>query len=179
MVKLTSASLANAQILNTLISLHDRFLYLPWSYQHQFMKMSTVSAPPPDGNRNRASELVAITWTWCIFSMVFVALRFYSRTRITHNIWWDDWFILITMVCALEGWSGVDWSTDNIRFSSSPLHFPHYGLYLPRTMAVDIFTIWLSNKRQMWPRSIGWPSRLPLWLLLQGRFLSPSSSYGF
>ena len=53
--------------------------------------------PPPDGNHNRAHELLIVTWLWCALSLIAVALRLYSRIRITQNLWWDDWVIFFTM----------------------------------------------------------------------------------
>ena len=100
--------------------------------------MSAIRAPPPDGDRNRAAELITVTWTWCIFSIVFVTLRFYSRIRITNNVWWDELVHIINDgMCSS---SSVDWSTDDLRISYSLSRSPRYGLCLPRTMAVDIFT---------------------------------------
>lgn len=53
---------------------------------------------PPDGDRNRATELIVICWVEFIIGLAFVAARFYSRIRITRNIGWDDRWILITLV---------------------------------------------------------------------------------
>ena len=53
--------------------------------------------PPPEGNHNRAHELLIVTWLWCALSLIAVALRLYSRIRITQNLWWDDWVIFFTM----------------------------------------------------------------------------------
>ena len=63
--------------------------------------MSTLTAPL-DGDRNRAGELDAIAWSWCAVSIVVVGAKLYSRIRITRNMWWDDWFIVITMVPSLN-----------------------------------------------------------------------------
>lgn len=60
-------------------------------------KMSSFT-PPPDGDQNRATELIVICWIEFIIALAFVAARFYSRIRITRNVWWDDWWILITLV---------------------------------------------------------------------------------
>ena len=54
--------------------------------------------PSPEGNHNRAHELLIVTWLWCALSLIAVALRLYSRIRITRNLWWDDWVIFFTMV---------------------------------------------------------------------------------
>lgn len=59
---------------------------------------SIQGAAPKDGDRDRAAELIAITWSQCAVSIIFVALRFYSRTRLTGNLWYDDAFIIITLV---------------------------------------------------------------------------------
>ena len=53
---------------------------------------------PPDGDSNRATELNALAWIWFAVSSAVVGLRFYSRLALTRNLWWDDWFILITLV---------------------------------------------------------------------------------
>ena len=60
--------------------------------------MSSSLSAPPDGDTNRANELNAVAWTWIALSSVIVALRFYTRIRLTKNLSWDDWFILITLV---------------------------------------------------------------------------------
>lgn len=59
--------------------------------------MSTLTAPP-DGDRDRATELNAFAWTWFGLSTTFVAARLYSRIRITRNFWYDDYFIVLTWV---------------------------------------------------------------------------------
>lgn len=64
--------------------------------------MSAPAMPlPPGGDVNRAPTLIAVTWVECSLSTIVVALRFYCRVRITRNVWWDDWVILITLVTTL------------------------------------------------------------------------------
>ena len=48
--------------------------------------------------QDKAVLLLGVAWTECAISFVFVTSRFYCRKKITKNIWWDDWFILITLV---------------------------------------------------------------------------------
>ena len=60
--------------------------------------MSSSLIEPPDGNSNRAVELNALAWSWFAISLTVVGLRFYSRVTLTRNLWWDDWFILLTLV---------------------------------------------------------------------------------
>jgi len=64
--------------------------------------MSTLEVPS-DGNQNRAGWLNAVAWTEVTVSTVFVALRLYSRTRLTRNLWWDDWFMVITWGRSVHG----------------------------------------------------------------------------
>ena len=53
---------------------------------------------PPDGDHDRAGELNAFAWTWCALASMFVTMRVCSRVFLTKNMWWDDWFIIITLV---------------------------------------------------------------------------------
>ncbi|MCJ1292579.1 hypothetical protein MMC34_004130 [Xylographa carneopallida] len=58
-----------------------------------------MSAPQsflPDDNAE--GELIAVCWAWTSVSLIFVTLRMYSRVRVAHKIWWDDWTILATMI---------------------------------------------------------------------------------
>ena len=68
--------------------------------------MSSSLVAPPDGDTSRAAELNALTWSWFAVSLTVVGLRFYSRIALTRNLWWDDWFILLTLVWHLLmlGW---------------------------------------------------------------------------
>ena len=59
--------------------------------------MASLTAPH-DGDHDRGTELITVAWVECSVAIIFVALRFYSRIRLTRNVWWDDWFIAITLV---------------------------------------------------------------------------------
>ena len=59
--------------------------------------MSALDAPA-GGDQDRATELNAFAWTWFSISTVFVAARVYSRLRLTRNFWYDDVFIVLTLV---------------------------------------------------------------------------------
>ena len=52
----------------------------------------------PGHEQNRADLLLAVAWTEVAISSVFITFRFYCRKKITKNLWWDKWFILITFV---------------------------------------------------------------------------------
>lgn len=55
-------------------------------------------AAPLDGDVDRSSTLIGVSWTLATLATIFVSLRFYSRIFITRNPWWDDWAILLTLV---------------------------------------------------------------------------------
>ncbi|KAL9605657.1 MAG: hypothetical protein Q9179_001162 [Wetmoreana sp. 5 TL-2023] len=62
--------------------------------------MSTVENPEPlNVDVNRAATLNSYTWILASFSLVIFGLRMFVRARLTRNLWWDDWFITISMVC--------------------------------------------------------------------------------
>lgn len=63
--------------------------------------------PSPEGDHNRAPELMIITWIGCSLSLAVVGLRSYVRIWITRNLWWDDWVIIITMVREIQ-WRNED-----------------------------------------------------------------------
>lgn len=60
--------------------------------------MSLTAGAPAGGDESRALELLLVTWIEFAVSLIFVALRFYTRSRITRNLWYDDWVMLFTMV---------------------------------------------------------------------------------
>ena len=60
--------------------------------------MSSSLSAPSEGDFDRAAELNALAWSWFAVSLTVVGLRFYSRIGLTRNLWWDDWFILLTLV---------------------------------------------------------------------------------
>ncbi|KAL8880743.1 MAG: hypothetical protein Q9192_007953, partial [Flavoplaca navasiana] len=57
--------------------------------------------PPPGGNLNRAGEVYTFTWVMATISIFFVAGRMYSRARLTKNVWWDDWCIVLALLIDL------------------------------------------------------------------------------
>ena len=60
--------------------------------------MSTLPEPA-HGDYDRSGELDALAWTWVILAGIFVSMRIYSRLRLTRNMWWDDYVMMLTMVC--------------------------------------------------------------------------------
>lgn len=59
------------------------------------MDNSTASLPPDE---DRGPRLEAAYWTWSVIAVILVALRFYARIKI-RGLGWDDWMMLITVVC--------------------------------------------------------------------------------
>lgn len=63
-------------------------------------------APPPKpplpigGDQNRAHKLLGASWTLFAISACLVIARMYTRIVIQHNVGWDDWMILFTLVGA-------------------------------------------------------------------------------
>ena len=54
--------------------------------------------PPLGGDVNRAAETYAFTWALSGAALIFTSLCAYTRSMLTRNVWWDDWFIFFTMV---------------------------------------------------------------------------------
>ena len=52
---------------------------------------------PVEGDRNRGTTLLAISWTEAVICIVFVAIRFYARSMI-KAVGKDDWIMMITLV---------------------------------------------------------------------------------
>jgi len=55
--------------------------------------------PPPDGDRTRGPQLLAIYGVQGILSIIVVALRFYVR-YVKRIIGLEDWAMLAALVCA-------------------------------------------------------------------------------
>ena len=89
--------------------------------------MSSSLRAPPEGDFNRAVELNALAWSWFAVSLTVVGLRFYSRIGLTRNLWWDDWFILLTLVRLPPMLRGIFLTRSKIG-SSIDLHL-HVDLY--------------------------------------------------
>ncbi|EPS38621.1 hypothetical protein H072_7594 [Dactylellina haptotyla CBS 200.50] len=49
----------------------------------------------------RGGKLLAITVTFTSLAFITVALRIYTRARITRYMGWDDWFIMLAMIASL------------------------------------------------------------------------------
>ncbi|KAI4281031.1 MAG: hypothetical protein L6R38_003979 [Xanthoria sp. 2 TBL-2021] len=59
---------------------------------------ATESPATPVPDVNRAAGLYTFTWILCSLSIISVSLRMYTRARLLKNLWWDDWFIVISFL---------------------------------------------------------------------------------
>ncbi len=65
--------------------------------------MSTPDSPPQGGDQNKAPMLRAVLSSELAVAAIIVALRFFSRIRITRSPGVDDWTMLATIVrCSLR-----------------------------------------------------------------------------
>ena len=58
--------------------------------------------PPPEGDKNYAGVLIGVNWAVFAPATFVVALRVYTRWRISHNIGWDDAMIVLAQVSIAE-----------------------------------------------------------------------------
>ena len=57
-----------------------------------------VGTPPAGGDKNFGGILIGINWAVFGPANIFVALRVYTRLRISHNLGWDDGMIVLAQV---------------------------------------------------------------------------------
>lgn len=50
---------------------------------------------------NRGPELATAAWVETAVAAIFVFLRLYTRLRYVKKLWWDDWFMVLTLVSRL------------------------------------------------------------------------------
>ncbi|KAL8710303.1 MAG: hypothetical protein Q9220_005073 [cf. Caloplaca sp. 1 TL-2023] len=68
------------------------------------MSNNGLSAPP-SGDENWHDTLAPVICVFYALSVISVALRFYTRIFISKCIGWDDWTILIAVVCLRQLYS--------------------------------------------------------------------------
>ncbi len=57
-----------------------------------------IGMPPPGGDKNYGGALIGINWAVFAPANIFVALRIYTRLKISHNLGWDDGMIVLAQV---------------------------------------------------------------------------------
>ena len=58
--------------------------------------MMTASS---ESDESRGTEIVVIAWVFTGIAIAIVALRFFVKARISKELGWDDFFILLSIVC--------------------------------------------------------------------------------
>lgn len=53
---------------------------------------------PPDGDRSQGWALLAVCWAFVTAALATTILRVWVRMRLTRNIGWDDYNMIIAMV---------------------------------------------------------------------------------
>lgn len=60
--------------------------------------MSLPQLPPAGGDQNLGPTINAVNWLFTTLATLAVGARLYGRVRLTHNIGWDDFWIVIAIV---------------------------------------------------------------------------------
>ena len=50
-------------------------------------------------SQDNSPVLLGVSWTWTVLAAIFVVVRMYSRLFLTRKLWWDDFWILVSLVC--------------------------------------------------------------------------------
>ena len=61
--------------------------------------MSSQLSPPEGGDQNQTQALVGMTIAMLSLSIIMVVLRFIVRAFVIKSVWWDDWAMLLALVC--------------------------------------------------------------------------------
>ncbi|KAL8930415.1 MAG: hypothetical protein Q9208_000599 [Pyrenodesmia sp. 3 TL-2023] len=67
--------------------------------------MSMRGDPPPGGDQDRAPTLRAVLSSELAVATIVMALRFFTRLKLTRSPGMDDWIMLATFICAVIGTS--------------------------------------------------------------------------
>ena len=54
--------------------------------------------PSASGDENQGPTINAILWSFVAVSLLTVLARLFGRIKLTSNVGWDDFWILISMV---------------------------------------------------------------------------------
>lgn len=58
--------------------------------------------PPAEGDQDRKAVLLTVVISMTILSTATVLLRIYTRTKVIHNLGWDDYTIVAAQVIRLH-----------------------------------------------------------------------------
>ncbi|KAI4119256.1 MAG: hypothetical protein LQ345_000805 [Seirophora villosa] len=58
---------------------------------------------PPDGDRSQGWAILSVCWAFVLAALATTVLRVWVRVRLTRNLRWDDYNIIIAMVTTIIG----------------------------------------------------------------------------
>ena len=61
-------------------------------------EMSSPQAPPAGGDRDMGSTINAVNWTFTMVALAAVCARLFGRIKLSRNLGWDDFWIMVSMV---------------------------------------------------------------------------------
>lgn len=62
------------------------------------MAPQSVLLPPPGGGRNKGPSIETTIWIFTSIALLTVLFRIFGRVRLTRNLGWDDFWIVIAML---------------------------------------------------------------------------------
>lgn len=58
---------------------------------------------PPSGDQDQGHRYIAAAWIFVMTALLSTAIRILVRARLTRNLGWDDFWIVVTMISNLVG----------------------------------------------------------------------------
>ena len=58
---------------------------------------------PPNGDQDQRRRYIAAAWTFVVTALLTTLIRILVRARLTRNLGWDDFWIVICMISNLVG----------------------------------------------------------------------------
>ena len=101
--------------------------------------MSQFVSPPPGGPQNLGPTIDAVNWAFTLVATAAVGARIYAKTKLTHNIGWDDFWILVSIVrLSLAYWIQRP-NSDRINVDIEPFLYSHlYSMCRERLWTTSI-----------------------------------------
>ena len=67
------------------------------------MVKEVIYTLPPHGDEDQGQRYIGAAWTLVIIALITTVVRVLVRSRLTHNMGWDDYWMIITMIINLVG----------------------------------------------------------------------------
>lgn len=84
---------------STLCSSHTHAEYRDLQQEPEVLSiMSSFQQQPAGGDQNLGPTINAVCWLFTTLATLAVGARIYGRARLTHNLGWDDFWIVVAMV---------------------------------------------------------------------------------